>query len=207
MTQTNPVRSKRSKAAAVALLGVAALALSACKDDEKVAAQVFPDKAACLASVDKPDRWWTKQDCETSFQHAQELAKKNAPRFDDRAACEAEFPGQCQSANNDSGGSFFMPMMAGYMIGNLLNSGSSRPYGEATPLYKDRSNTYRSAGGGFKFSGNAGTTTLSKSSFARKYNTTINSAGSFRPKTSSYGSNSSYRSGGFGGSRSSGFGG
>ena len=131
---------KRSRHVALALLGAAAFGLTACTE-EKTEASAFPDKASCLAAA-KPDGWFSPADCDTAFAEAQKLHEETAPRYESRELCEAEHgAGACggdAAANSGGGGSVFMPLLMGYMIGQALGGGRvmSQP-------------VMRTAGGGF----------------------------------------------------------
>lgn len=79
--------------------------------------------------------------CEQVFRSARMDHLVTAPRFDGLAECEADFGvGNCEPAPEDTlsddtgsapsqssfGGSWFMPMMMGYMLGNLVGGRSVR---------------------------------------------------------------------------------
>lgn len=131
---------KRSGHVALALLGAAAFGLAACTE-EKTEASAFADKASCLAAA-KPDGWFSAADCDTAFAEAQKLHEETAPRYESRELCEAEHgAGACggdAAASNGGGGSVFMPLLMGYMIGQALSGGRVM----AQPVV-------RTAGGGF----------------------------------------------------------
>jgi uncharacterized protein YgiB involved in biofilm formation len=97
-----------------------------------VDALAYADPAACKAADDVPDA-----DCDAGWATAQADHEANGPRYGDKAACEAEYgEGRCETR---SGGSFFMPLLAGMVLGNVLGGrGGYRGAG----LYRDR-------GGGF----------------------------------------------------------
>lgn len=159
---------KRSTSLRLVLMGSAALTLSAC--EEAVEVGVFETVEQCEVMG------YSKSACETAIQAAAREHLQNAPRYASKADCEAEF-GRCetpaqaasqnppgagsgqnptqtpdQMAQNSGGGfgSFFMPMMAGYMIGNMMgNRGAT-----AQPLYRPVGETARAAGGPGLFAGN-----------------------------------------------------
>lgn len=90
--------------------------------------------------------------CVNDWREAQVEHEKSAPRYSSLAQCEAEFgdgncgaPGQSGGTVASSGGSdggIFMPMMMGYMLGNMMsNNGGGYRSG---PVYSDRSGGYRS---------------------------------------------------------------
>ncbi len=100
-------------------IGVASIMLSACSGGREEAV-VFKNADECKNAL--PD---LAQKCETAYEGALAEAAKTAPKYNTRNDCEYEFgTNQCQTYNNN-GSSIFMPLMAGYMIGNLL---SPRPY-------------------------------------------------------------------------------
>ena len=133
-------RRLRSRAVPTVLMGMAALALSACEEDPAVQAQAFPDEASCLDEADKTDAPFTAQDCETAFAAAQAAHLESAPRYEDEALCEEQHGGECV-AEVRPGGSVFMPILTGYLLGRALSGGNgsllaqplvSRPGGFAT---------------------------------------------------------------------------
>lgn len=88
--------------------------------------------------------------CTTAYNNALKEAERTAPKYASREDCIAEFgEGQCQQApaqagmaggsENDaqaqSSSSFWMPLMAGYMMGRLMGGGAS--YAQQ-PLFSSR---------------------------------------------------------------------
>jgi uncharacterized protein YgiB involved in biofilm formation len=133
------------------LLGSAgALALSACDGDPGPQTQVFQDEAQCAKSNDA-------NDCRQALADAREAHRTTAPAFASRETCEAQFGvGNCgpaeakptpeqvargegpqaaaRTATAGSGGSFFMPLLLGYMMGNTFG-------GAGQPVWRDARNT------------------------------------------------------------------
>lgn len=106
-------------------LGVASVILSGC-GGEKEDATIYTSLEDC--KQDYPD---AVERCDAAYQTAVDEAMRTSPRFSSEYDCEHEFgPNQCQYVNN-SGSSFFMPFMAGYMVSSLLSP--SRYYSQ--PLY------------------------------------------------------------------------
>ncbi len=69
------------------------------------------------------------EQCTTSYNNALQEAAKTAPKYATREDCVAEFgEAQCtqapaqagMAAESQSSGSFWMPLMAGYMMGRLM---------------------------------------------------------------------------------------
>ncbi|MBM3523538.1 MAG: DUF1190 domain-containing protein [Alphaproteobacteria bacterium] len=123
---------KRSRKVRLALLGSAsALSLAACDEAKDPLAEggFFRDPVECARSLDRGA-------CEQAFAEARGEHLRSAPAFATREACEqAHGAANCawQEANPSpdqikeprqgtapSGGGWFMPLMMGYMVGNLL---------------------------------------------------------------------------------------
>ena len=110
-------------------LGVASVMLSAC-GAEREEAKIYTSIDDC--KQDYPD---ALEKCEAAYQTAADEALRTSPRFNSEYDCEYEFgPNQCRNVNT-SGGSFFMPFMAGYMVSSLLSP--NRYYSQ--PLYTSSS--------------------------------------------------------------------
>ncbi|WP_017347498.1 DUF1190 family protein [Pantoea sp. A4] len=71
--------------------------------------------------------------CTTAYNNALKEAERTAPKYASRADCVAEFgENQCQqapaqastSAEPQQSGSFWMPLMAGYMMGRMMGGGA-----------------------------------------------------------------------------------
>lgn len=107
---------KRTRVLTLAILGT--LALSACGPAEPPAPTTgvtYTSVKECVeAGVDKTT-------CDTALASA----AANAPKFSTQDQCEAQFgPGQCNSQTS-GGSSWFMPALAGFMLGNMLSNSSN----------------------------------------------------------------------------------
>ncbi|WP_215398642.1 DUF1190 domain-containing protein [Rheinheimera oceanensis] len=159
---------KRSKTARLIMMVPAAgMVLAGC-GEKPVEVQVFNSPDECAAYYNPP------AECEAAFDDAKALHPLVAPRYASRQECETDFgTGQCETApvlaaNNtvpaeqtqqsQQSSGFFMPMMMGFMAGQMLNrSGmAGAPQQQATanrspvpnqPLYKSRDDrsTFRTA--------------------------------------------------------------
>ena len=124
---------KRTKILRLALMSASALTLAACENQEDVA--IFESVEQCV----KYDGFGM-EDCKASLDQAKAEHIRAAPKYTSAADCEADFgAAQCETApqQTSSGGSVFMPLMMGYMMGNML-SGRSR--GTSQPLYRSKDN-------------------------------------------------------------------
>jgi len=114
--------TKRSKRVAIAIIGATAFTLAGCRD-EKIDAVAFPDVQSCKNEASFGGTF-TAADCETAFAEAETLHVESAPRYNSLDVCEEQHgEGACGSeAQQTQGGSggIFMPLLAGYLIGNML---------------------------------------------------------------------------------------
>jgi uncharacterized protein YgiB involved in biofilm formation len=148
---------KRSKKTALVLMvPVATLMLAGCVE-ESAPMMVFTDPSECSAAGLN-----SAEQCKTDFAAAQALHPQVAPKYLNKEECETDFgAGKCETApqQTTSSGSVFMPMMMGYMMGQMLNRGGAGGNFQTTanagagpnvatqPLYKSRDDggTFRTA--------------------------------------------------------------
>ena len=117
----------------VALAVTAVFMLAGCeKSDETVS--LYQNAEDCSAATGNA------AECKTAYNNALKEAERTAPKYATREDCVAEFgEGQCQQtpaqagtapenqAQAQSSGSFWMPLMAGYMMGRMMSGGASQP--------------------------------------------------------------------------------
>ncbi len=148
---------KRSKKAALVLMVPAAtLLMAGCGEEREQAAVVFSNPSECAQSLVVGSA-----QCEADYAAAQALHPQVAPKYISQQECETDFgSGQCETAphQTSSGGSVFMPMMMGFLAGQLmggagagagaqnLQAGNQRGI-PSQPLYKSRDDrsTFRTA--------------------------------------------------------------
>ena len=163
--------TKRSKRVAIAIVGAAAFTLAGCRH-EQVDAAAFPDLQSCTDAASQGGAF-SAQDCETSFAEAETLHVEAAPRYDSLQVCEEQHgQGACGSeatATQNGSGSIFMPLLAGYLIGNMLGGRQGMSAGQ--PLYKTSDGKFTNAARSSTFSTNSGAAKLSTSQFARPTST------------------------------------
>jgi uncharacterized protein YgiB involved in biofilm formation len=156
---------KRSRSIRLVLLGSTGLLLLASCDqsDPLVGGDFFRNEREC-AAANNPDA------CRQALMDAQQQHVRTAPAFASREACEARFglenctetkvqpspeqiqPGEQQTAQS-GGGSWFLPIMMGYMMGRTLGgpgyvppaAGAQAPSQQTAaagrPVYRDVNNT------------------------------------------------------------------
>lgn len=164
MTPAAP-RKLRSRHVRLALLGAAAFGMSGCLPED-VATEVFPTLAECTAAAQAGTGDYTEQDCVDAFALAEVAHQQTAPRYDELALCEEQHGGECTvdaSASASGGGSIFMPLMMGYMMGSMLNNG--RATMAAQPLYRTAAGTYSTPSGATNLNSNRGAVALAPTNF------------------------------------------
>jgi uncharacterized protein YgiB involved in biofilm formation len=118
---------KRSRFIRLGLMGAGIVILSACGEEEQqVQTKAYETVLQCEKAVDPehPENGPvnTPDECRAQFEEAAKTHETQAPRYTDKALCEEEFgTGNCESRPGSSDGpGFFMPLMAGYMLGSAL---------------------------------------------------------------------------------------
>lgn len=153
-----PRRMKRSRSLVMTALmaGGASVSLAACGDGhdanwqnanaieqgKPVDAYAYASLKACKDSKEIPDA-----ECDKGFAAAQADATKSAPRYDQQTTCEDVYgAGNCvpRQAQNGGGGSFWGPLITGFVVGRMLDGGWG-----GRGMYRDwRDGGYYTAGGG-----------------------------------------------------------
>ncbi len=132
---------RRNSIVVTLLMGASVIALTAC-EEPTVDAAVFENLQQCLSDPDMdPDQ------CRQSFTAARSQHQSVAPKYSSATDCEADFgAGRCEAApyRTSGGGSVFMPLMMGYMMGSMIGG---RGAVAAQPLYRsaDDSRSFRTA--------------------------------------------------------------
>lgn len=115
---------KKSRTVRLVLLGGAGIALAGCDQSPPADARFFANADECARVLDR-------QTCETAFAESKAEFAAEAPKFSRKEECEAQFgAGNCEQAQSGIG-SFFLPMMMGYMLGNAFRQ----------PVYRGPDNT------------------------------------------------------------------
>ena len=137
------------------LMAGTAMSISAC--DGSPAASAWGDNppaatrevdARTFASLDdcKKADGMTAQQCDTAYAQAQKDSTANAPKFSDQQSCEERYGvDQCVPRSQNGGGSFFTPLLTGFIVGQALSNMGGGYYG--APMYRDRSGTYYGGSG------------------------------------------------------------
>ncbi len=129
---------KRTRTLKLALMGASALTLTACNNSTEVA--VFENVDQCIDQAG-----FSRDVCEKNLEKAKVEHIRVAPKYTSASDCENDFGAdRCEIApqRTTSGGSVFMPLMMGYMMGNMLGGRSTAA---TQPLYraKDDAKNFR----------------------------------------------------------------
>ena len=160
---------KRSRTVALTILGAAAFTVAGCRE-EQVDAQAFPDMASCEAAAAQ-DGLFSVEECDKAFAEAEALHVESAPRYDSLQVCEEQHgEGNCgseeQQVSNGGSGGIFMPLLAGYLIGNMLGRAGGG-MAASQPMYRNAQGGFTNATGTTNFGSNAGRATMGAQNFTR----------------------------------------
>jgi uncharacterized protein YgiB involved in biofilm formation len=127
---------KRSSHIALVLMGTSPLLLTACSQESSDEG-LYTSVQACIEQTND------SYSCNQSFQQAQREYEQSAPRYASQEECVAAHGAdQCHVVQQQHGGSIFMPMMAGYIMGRMLSG--NRVAGLAgSPAFKDRAGGFQ----------------------------------------------------------------
>ena len=195
LTSTTTKPRKRSRRVALVLAGTAALALAGC-DEEKTEAAAFPDLQSCIAETQAGSLFFTEADCRTQFAEAEKTHLETAPRYASKELCEEEHgAGNCggdpvagqdgatAQTQQGGGGSVFMPLLMGYMIGSMMGGGRGVT---SQPMVKNAAGGFSNPAGTQSFGTNRGTGKVPGSTFT-KAPTTVGKAPMTRAQVSQRG--------------------
>ncbi len=158
---------KRSRNVSLVILGAAAFGLAACQQEEQTDAAAFPDVESCIAASAQGG-WFTKEDCQTTFAEAKAVHAETAPRYESRELCEQEHgAGACGAdsvqGSGGGGGGIFLPLLAGYMLGQVLGGGRAM----AQPVVPKAGGGFATPSGGTQVSRLNSTGKMSTSAFTK----------------------------------------
>jgi len=150
---------KRSKTIKLAFISTVPILFSACSQQTPaVQDKAYSSVADCTAAGQ-----FTQDECTAQYNNAMAQHLQTAPRFNSIDSCAQQYGyDQCQPHRDSSGQSFFLPALAGYMVGRALSqqndyrrddprygyAGGSYGAYSSQPLYKTRDDrtTWRTAG-------------------------------------------------------------
>ncbi len=155
----------------VALAASAIFALSGCEQSDQTVSMYQNADDCSRANPGQHGQ------CTTAYNNALKEAEKTAPKYATREDCVAEFgENRCQQSSSASagGGSVWMPLMAGYMMGRLLSGGFSQQplFSSSSAASPARSQYVDASGRSYGTATPGRTTTVPASAMAPKPATT-----------------------------------
>ncbi len=127
---------KRSRTAALLIMGVTPLALTSCSRETQTEG-LYTSVDSCIAQTND------SYNCQQAFDQARRQAETDAPRYASREACVAEHGADaCQPRSDASGHAYFMPLMTGFLIGQLMRGGQTVGLNGA-PAFQDRAGNWQ----------------------------------------------------------------
>jgi uncharacterized protein YgiB involved in biofilm formation len=123
---------KRSTACKLLLMGIAPLALTACGDSKpEVSEASYKTVTECTGAGNPQD------ECQKAFDKAQTDQVASAPHYKTREDCIRDYGEDMCQPRTDSHGSFFGPLMTGFLIGRMFQN-NHYVYVDSQPLYRTR---------------------------------------------------------------------
>jgi uncharacterized protein YgiB involved in biofilm formation len=135
---------KRSRSIELILMGAVPLLLSACDPPAPPTPQSTAAPTVAYQGLTQciSDGKVSADICEKAYADAVQAQYRDGPRFDSLSDCQAQYGyDECHHVQTSSGG-WFMPALAGFMIGRALspgggyNSGYGYAGGFGQPLYR-----------------------------------------------------------------------
>jgi uncharacterized protein YgiB involved in biofilm formation len=128
---------KRSKKAALLLMGTAPLLLTACEREAKTQEGLYTSVDACAAQTHDIAT------CREAFTQAQQQAAEQGPKYASRAQCAQAYSAErCVEQRDSQGHSFIGPMMTGFFLSQMLNGNRMAGF-NAAPAYQDRQSQWQ----------------------------------------------------------------
>lgn len=126
---------KRSRTAALLVMGAAPLLLTACNREE-MREGLYTSVDACVAATND------RQTCQEAMQQASTEAVATAPRYATREECiAAHGADQCEQRTQGSQ-SFFGPLMTGFLLSQMMRGGASAGLAGA-PAFRDSNGNWQ----------------------------------------------------------------
>ncbi|ANB19073.1 DUF1190 domain-containing protein [Dokdonella koreensis] len=148
---------KRSRTAALLIMGASPLALTSCSQETQ-SEGLYTSVEACIAQTND------SYTCQQAFDQATQQSEATAPRYASREECiAAHGADQCQQRSDGAGHSYFMPLMTGFLLGQMLRGGQTVGL-TGSPAFRDRAGNWQrpgpAAGGGVYRPGAAGASAM-----------------------------------------------
>jgi uncharacterized protein YgiB involved in biofilm formation len=128
---------KRSKKAALLLMGTAPLLFTACEREAKTQEGLYTSVEACAAQTHDITT------CREAFKQAQQQSAEQGPKYASREQCAQEYSAErCVEQRDHQGHSFIGPLMTGFFLSQMLNGNRMAGF-NAAPAYQDRQSQWQ----------------------------------------------------------------
>lgn len=125
---------KRSRRLALIAIGQVPVLLAGCGGEEKLRQGFYTSIEACRSDGNSAEV------CDKALQAARDAHANASPRYASREQCVQDYGDLC--AERAPGGGIWTPLMAGFMLSQVLGANRSAAYPDANPVYRDRAGRY-----------------------------------------------------------------
>lgn len=125
---------KRSRRLALIAIGQLPVLLAGCGEEEKLRQGFYTSVEACRSDGNSAEV------CDKALKAAAEAHANASPKYASREQCVQDYGDLC--TERAQGGGVWMPLMAGFMLSQLLGANRSPSYLDANPVYRDRTGRY-----------------------------------------------------------------
>jgi uncharacterized protein YgiB involved in biofilm formation len=124
---------KRSRKTALLLMSAAPLMFTACEKEPELREGLYTSVEACARETGD------RVSCDQAFAKAEQQAQEQAPRYASKEECVQQHgEGQCKPASDGRSHSYFMPMMAGFMMSQMMRGNTPASGFNSAPAFKDK---------------------------------------------------------------------
>lgn len=126
---------KRSRQLALVAMAQVPLLLAGCGEEEKLRNGFYTSVEACRSDGN------SEEVCAKAMQAAAQAHASEGPHFASREDCARDYGNACAESTQQHG--VWMPLLAGFMVSQLLNGARSPAYVGANPVYRGPDGRYR----------------------------------------------------------------
>jgi len=125
---------KRSRRLALIAIGQMPVLLAGCAEEEKLRQGFYTSIEACRSDGNSAEV------CDKALKAAADAHANASPKYASREQCVQDYGDLC--TERAQGGGVWMPLMAGFMLSQMLGANRSPAYVDANPVYRDRAGRY-----------------------------------------------------------------
>ncbi|MGN6520700.1 MAG: DUF1190 domain-containing protein [Dokdonella sp.] len=125
---------KRSRRLALIAISQVPVLLAGCGEEEKLRQGFYTSIETCRSDGN------SAQVCEKALQAAARAHADASPTYGSREQCMQDYGDLC--TEREHGGGIWVPLMAGFMLSQVLGANRPPGYVDANPVYRDRAGRY-----------------------------------------------------------------